>query len=210
MVRMRAPLSLVAVLVAIALVAGILIGGQIWRGRSAAPAPAPAGQVPLSALEKLEARALRVPTFKSVLDCTSGPYGQDGALGSGPLYGDSGGAVRTQWGEFFYNVFYTDTVIGGPILVRAKDVYKNEPVALAGQFAGGPVIGSDNIDGRSYQLHTELVLYEAQALPSALPGWASNTHRFTWDFLAGIPKAGSGGSGWQIDGAGFTETFLFC
>jgi hypothetical protein len=58
--------------------------------------------------------------------------------------------------------------------------------------------------------HTELVLDESHTMPSPLPGWGTAQHRYVWDFLAGGPNTASGGTGWQIDGAGFTETFLAC
>ena len=67
------------------------------------------------------------------------------------------------------------------------------------------------MDGKQYTRHTELVLDESRALASPMPGWPNNHHRYFWDVLAGVPAGSiSGATGWQIDGAAFTEVFYTC
>ena len=204
MLRLRVPLSMVAVFVAIALVCGILIGGRVvqdWNSlRNAAPA-AGGGQTQLAQLEN---RPLVLPTPAAYFDCKSGPYNAAGSLGKGPVYGDGGGTSSTTWGIYYHNLAYAVTDITGPILVRANDVFTHEPVVFVGQYAAGPVVGRDTVDGVAVEQHMELVFDTSQASTSP------TTHKFAWPFIAGVPHTWSGSTGWQIDGVGFSEVFVAC
>ena len=210
---MRAPLSLVAVAVAVALIAGLLIGGQLWHLWSRANGTSPAGQVQLTSLEQLEARPLHLPAIKTAQDCVSGPYTPSGDWGPGPLYAYAGASSTTGWGEYFYVVIYTDAHIGGPVLVRIRDMLRDRPVAIVGPFASGPAIGTDKVEGNSVTQFTELVLDEGHTTAGGWqPGWPIDHHRYVWDFMAGVPTSTSLVQvlGWQIDGRGFSETFVIC
>jgi hypothetical protein len=215
MLRLKVPLSLVAVFVAIALVVGILIGGRLvqdWNSlRNSAPA-AGGGQTQLAQLEN---RPLVLPTPAAYFDCKSGPYNSAGSLGKGPVYGDGGGTSSTSWGIYYHNLAYAETDITGPILVRANDIFTHEPVVFVGQYAAGPVlgqdtvdagpvVGQDTVDGVAVEQHTELVFDTSQAAKGP------STHRFAWPFIAGVPHTWSGSTGWQIDGVGFSEVFVAC
>ncbi|HSS60809.1 MAG TPA: hypothetical protein VLK30_05075 [Candidatus Limnocylindrales bacterium] len=204
--RLRISVALVAAVLLVAVAVAAIIS---WNSSHNNVAPAGVGLTPL---QQLEARPIRLQVFnKSVLDCKTGPYNAQGSFGAGPIYGDGGSAVRTNWGEYFYNVASADTVISGPIIVRVEDVYKkNVPMVFVGPFAGGPTVGTDVVDGTQYKQHTELVLDENQVDAVARPGWPTEQHRFVWDFLIGIPGSASGGTGWQIDGPGFSEIFYAC
>ena len=68
----------------------------------------------------------------------------------------------------------------------------------------GPAVGTDTVDGHSYAKHLELVV-DTRTVSST-----PFTHRFHWDFIAGVPNSWSGSTGWQIDGALFTEVFVAC
>ncbi len=209
--RARVPLPLVAVFVAVALVAAVLVGNQLMQAWSAAHGPSPAGQIHLTSLQQLEARPLHLPLYKSISDCQPGPYNAEGSLGSGPIYGDAGSASSTKWGEYFFNVAYADQTINGPILVRVEDLVTHRRIVFVGSFAAGPPVGSDTVDGVEVQQRLELVLDESHTTPGGhQAGWVTNHHRFVWDFMAGAPAGWSGATGWQIDGAGFTEVFLVC
>ena len=213
MFHIRAPLALVAALVAIAIVAAVFVGGRVVQQWNASHNVAPAGLTRPMTLAELEGRPLRVPVLQSIMDCHDGPYSPDSDFGGGPLYATAGSASRTAWGEYYFNIFYTDEVIDGPILVRVTDLYKpGIRLVFVGAGAGGPIVGTDVVDGTTYEQHSELVLYENQAMPSAASGWGSPSreHRFVWDFLIGMPANASGGTGWQIDGPGFTEIFRAC
>lgn len=62
--RMRAPLSLIAAIVAIALVAAVLVGGRLIQDWNAAHKPLPAGQTNTPTLAQLEAVPLNSPSSR--------------------------------------------------------------------------------------------------------------------------------------------------
>jgi hypothetical protein len=204
MLRLKVPLSLVAVFVAIALVVGILIGGRLVQDWNSLRNSAPAGGGGQTQLAQLESRQLVLPTPASQFDCKSGPYNPAGSFGKGPVYGDGGGTSSTSWGIYYHNLAYAETDITGPILVRGNDIFTHEPVVFVGQYAAGPVAGQDTVDGVAVQQHTELVFDTSQAAKGP------STHKFSWPFIAGVPKTWSQSTGWQIDGVGFSEVFVAC
>jgi hypothetical protein len=201
--RLRVPLSLVAVFVLIALVVGVLIGGRLIQDWNSFHNGAPAGGGK-SELAQLEDRPLNLPTPASHLDCKPGPFNSAGSYGSGPVYGDGGGTSTSNWGVYFHNEAHAETRIAGPILVRARDLFTKQPVIFVGQYAAGPVVGSDMVDGQSYEQHLELLLDASSSSKQ------NKTHKFDWPFIAGVPNAWSGSTGWQIDGVGFSEVFVAC
>jgi hypothetical protein len=208
MLRLKVPLSLVAVFVLIALVVGVLIGGRLVQDWNLFRNSAPAGGGDQTQLAQLESRPLVLPTPASQVDCRSGPYNAAGSYGKGPVYGDGGGTSSTTWGVYFHNLAYSETDITGPILVRANDLFTHEPVVFVGQYAAGPVVGRDTVDGVPVEQHMELVFDTGQA--SASPKAQKSKHRFAWPFIAGVPHTWSGSTGWQIDGVGFSEVFVSC
>jgi hypothetical protein len=120
------------------------------------------------------------------------------------VYGDGGGTSTSSWGTYYHNLAYTQTSISGPILIRARDLFTNGRVVFVGQYAAGPVVGTDTVDGSAVEQHLELLLYADGAIKNA------GTHKSDWPFIAGVPTKWSGSTGWQIDGAGFSEVFLAC
>jgi hypothetical protein len=207
MLRLRVPLSLVAVFVLVAVVVGVLIGGRLMQDWNAFHNAAPAGGVPTSQLAQLEARPLHLPKFASQQDCKSGPYNAEGSFGSGPIYGNGGGQTATSWGFYFHNTAYADAAIDGPILVRVRDVFTHQTIVFVGDFAAGPVVGTDTVDGNVVEQHTELVLHTDQQ--AAAPHSYLPLHKYLWPLIAGQPIL-STSTGWQIDGAGFSEVFVAC
>jgi hypothetical protein len=203
MLRLKVPLSLVAVFVAVALVIGVLIGGRLMQDWNSLRKSAPAGGGQTQ-LAQLESRTLVLPTPASQFDCKSGPYNAAGSYGKGPVYGDGGGTSSTSWGVYFHNLAYAETDITGPILVRAVDLFTHEPVVFVGQYAAGPVVGRDTVDGVAVEQHMEIVFDTSQAAKGP------TTHKFFWPFIAGVPKTWSQSTGWQIDGVGFSEVFVAC
>lgn len=204
MFRLRGPLSLVAVFVLIAMVAAVLIGGRLIHDWNAFHNSAPAGSSYESQVAQLEAVPLRVPVFASQLDCKSGPFNSVGSLGSGPVYGDAGLKSSSTWGAYYSIVAYADTGVAGPILVRALDLFTRQPVIFIGQYAAGPVVGSDTFEGHTYDQHAEVLLSTSTSDKQAL------SHKFVWQFIDGVPTSYSGSTGWQIDGIGFSEVFVVC
>jgi len=210
---MRGSLALVAVLVVVVLVAAIFVGGRLvsdWKSFQTSPAV----QAPKSQLQQLEERPLRIPLYSSLKQCTAGPYNSDSSLGSGPVYMDGGSSTVTAWGRYIYFDAYSDQTIKGPILIRGRDLTIGIHMIFVGPFAGGPVQGTDTVDGQSYEQRTEVVLSTSQTSPGALG--PTSPHKYVWDFIGGLPVAAIGpsligyGAGWQIDGPNFSEIVLAC
>jgi len=205
MFRMRAPLSLVAVLMLIAMVVGVLIGGRLVQDWNAFHAPAPAGGGQQSDLAQLEARPFQLPQLKAGDICADGPSDSSGRYGTGPVHGIPTGAhTETSWGTYWDLRLATDPNLTGLVLVRARDLGTNQPFVFTGQYAAGPVVGTDTLSGKSVAQHSYLVLDVAH--PPAKP---NSDHQLIWDFRAGVPSGFSGCFGWQFDGTGFTENFRF-
>jgi hypothetical protein len=203
--RLRTPLSLVAVFVLIAVIAAVLVGGRLVQDWNAFHKPVPAGQ-PHASLATLEARPLQLPQVAAAAACPNGPQSSTGVYGNGPFYGDSTiaqGPSRSQWGLYWYLEAETDRNVSGLMLVRAIDVKTKQQYVFAGQYAAGPVVGTDALGTQSIQQHSELVLDTSHRPTTTYKG------RTTWPFQLGVPKGNSGCYGWQIDGDNFTETFVF-
>jgi hypothetical protein len=202
MLRLRAPLALVAVLLLIAMVAAVFVGGRLLQDWNALHNSTPAGATYQSQLEQLQAVALRIPVKPA--HCSSGPYNSAGAFGTGPVYGFGGSTSNSNWGIYYHNLAYAETNVSGPILTRARDLITGQPVIFVGQYASGTVVGSDTVDGAVVEQHTELVFDASHASKTY------GQHKLAWQFIAGVPNGWSGSTGWQIDGIGFSEMFLAC
>lgn len=203
-IRARVPLSLVAVIAIIALVVAVLVGGRVVQDWNALHHTSPAGETYQSQLAQLEAQPMRIPALASRGDCQSGPYNSVGSYGSGPVYGDGGITTSSDWGIYYHNLVYAERNISGPILVRAVDLFTGRPVIFIGNYAAGPVAGTDTVNGQIYEQRVELVVDTSHASKTTA------SHKFNWPFLAGVPTGWSGATGWQIDGVGFGEVFLAC
>jgi hypothetical protein len=206
--RFRQPLSLVAAVLLIAVVAALLVGGRVlqdWNAFHSVPSRGDSSQ-----LAQLEARPLNLPVLYSISECHLGPLTSDNsALGSGPLYAyGSSKFTRTAWGTYNSNVLYTDRQITGPILVRARDLLNNSRIVFVGTWAGGPKVGTDVLHGSRVDQRSELVLNEKDTRP-VVDNPPAQPHAFVWQFTAGVPD-GSSAIGWQIDGDGFSEVFVLC
>lgn len=204
MLRLRVPLTLVAVFMLIALAVGVLVGGRLMQDWNSFHNSAPAGGSDQSQVAQLEAVQLHLPLFASQADCKSGPFNSRGSFGSGPIYADASTQTQSTWGVYYQNVAYADTAVAGPILVRARDLFTGQPVIFVGQNAAGPVLGSDKVDGKTYDQHTEVLLYANTSDKQAV------SHKLVWLFTAGVPTSWSGSTAWQIDGIGFSEVFVAC
>jgi hypothetical protein len=210
--RLRAPLSLVAAVVAIALVAAVLAGGRLIQDWNESHSGAPAGTSSQSVLAELESRPMHLPILHSILDCKRGPENSEGSLGAGPIFADRGPTSSTTRGTYFHNLAYANSNVAGPVLIRARDLFTNTPVVFVGRYAAGPVVGSEVVDGNLLLQHTEVVIDTTRS-GGISPYWNQSTaahHLFDWPFTAGVPKNSPASTGWQIDGPGFSEVFLAC
>jgi hypothetical protein len=206
MLRLRVPVSLVAAFVLIALVVGALIGGRLMHDWNFFRSSAPAGGGDQSVLAQLEARPLNLPTPATRSDCVPGPYSSTGSFGKGPVYADGGGTSSSNWGIYYHNLAYADTNVTGPVLVRAMDLFTHERVVFVGQYAAGPTVGQDTVDGALVDQRAELVFDTSDASRDG----NLSLYKFAWPFTAGVPTKWSGSTGWQIDGVGFSEVFVGC
>ena len=202
-VRLRAPLSLVAVLLLLSIAVGVLVGGRVARDWNAFTRPAPAGYQP-SELEQLEARPLVLPSLKAGDTCPETPLNQYGLYGYWPVLGAPGSAVSSAWGTYWYPAVVTDSRLTGLVLVRARDLQSGQPVIFVGNSATGPVVGTDTLNGVLIQQRRDLVL-DTRHPPLNTLGPGS----YTWGITAGRAKGGSACIGWQIDTTGYpTEVFV--
>ena len=121
------------------------------------------------------------------------------------MYGSGGLTSTSDWGSYYGNAAYANSDVTGPILVRAIDLFRNQPVVFLGRYAAGPVVGTDRVNGRQYQQDLELVFDTSSATKDP-----TGMYRYAWFFVAGVPAGWSGSTGWQIDGPGFSEVFYVC
>ncbi len=202
--RLRAPLSLVAVFALIALVVGVFVGGRLVQDWNAFHNGTPAGDAFRSALAQLEARPVNLPALKPGDQCPDGPEA-NGMYGSGPVLGTPGwpqpataselaGRVSTSWGTYWYQTYATGTALAGPVLARAQDLRTNQPATFIGNYAAGPVIGTDRVDAKSVQQHLEVVLDTRHP-----PSISGSANQFEWPVIAGLRNTTSDCIGWQFD-----------
>lgn len=220
MFRMRAPMSMVAALLLIAMAAGALVGVSLlrdWRHWSTANPP----QVNQTMLKSLEARPLQLPVVAidakcptSALTDVSGHGPESFMFGNGPVYSSPLGFNLTTtdwgtWGSFDLKVDTTKT--SGLILVRAQDLQTNmgavfalfpssAPGAAGDGIPAGRRVGHDVILGVSEQLYAEEVIDTSRPY--------SGTKKGEWPIFKsfmGYPKAAAGCIGFQIDGGNFME-----
>lgn len=198
--RLRVSLALVAaVLIAAVGVAAVME----WNALHGNVSSVGVGQN-LSALQQLEARSVKIASYQSRSQCKNGPSDAGGDLGSGPLYAYGNLWTTTDWGSYFDNYLFADSSISGPILVRARDVFTNQPVVFINEFASGLVAGRDVVAGVPVEQRSEAVVFENKTSAGG------SSHKYFWHLNAGAPKNWSGSTGWQIDGPGFSETFYAC
>jgi hypothetical protein len=206
-VRLRAPLSLVAVLLLLSIAVGVLVGGRVARDWNAFTRPAPAGPTELA---QLETRPLLLPASKAGQDCPKtalnalpGGLFPSGLYGHGPVYVAGGSSVSDAWGTYWYLGAVTDAKLTGLVLIRARDLQTGQAVVFVGKWATGTVVGTDTLDGKLDQQRVELLL-DTRHPPQNTLGRGN----WTWGFTAGLAKGGSGCTGWQIDATGSTTEVI--
>jgi hypothetical protein len=161
-------------------------------------------------LAQLEARPLHLPALQPTGECPVGPLTNIGAgggipaYGSGPVYGVGGSSIATAWGTYFDVTGYTDLHLTGLILMRGRDLKTGQPLVYVGQYATGPVFGTDTIDGKKVQQRLEAVwiLGHATPAPTGTSQWR------VWKVRQGLAKGESGCTGFQFDGLEFSEVFV--
>lgn len=213
MLRLRAPLSLVAVFVLIALVVGIFIGGRLVQDWNAFHNATPAGDAYRAELAQLEARPLHLSRLQASDPCPDGPEA-NGLYGAGPVYGVPGwprptttvernGNFPTAWGTYFYQTYVTDAGRSGLVLVRAWDLRSDRPLIFIGNYAAGPLSGTDQVGGKSAEQHLEVVLDMSHP-----PSGVASARQLEWPVIVGLANGRSDCLAWQADGPDFTENWV--
>jgi hypothetical protein len=201
MLRLRVPLSLVAVFMLVALVVGVLIGGRLMQDWNAFHNSAPAGGVSQSALAELEAKPLTLPALKAGDACPASPGNTLGFdFGTGPVYAMGGPESLSPWGYYFDVTWITAPDLTGPILVRGKDLMSDRNVVFVGAYSAGPVVGTDTQSGSRLSQRAEILLDAANPHARGSNGYGEFPVR------QGLSKGWVGCFGFQIDGPDFTET----
>ncbi len=205
MFRMRAPLSLVAVLLMIAVVAAVLIGGRLYQDWNTQHRPTPAHGAAQPTLAELEARPLTLALLTPSDICPSGPFDPNNEYGTGPFHAIQGQALDTNWGRYFFLSAMTERGLTRLVLVRVEDVRSGQRTVFVDQYAAGPILGTDTLRGKTVQRRPELVLDMSHPPSKPVNG------RTFWSFTLGVALPAGACFGWQVDGQlngqAFVETF---
>lgn len=208
--RLKAPLSLVAVMLLIALVVGALIGGKLVQDWNASHSTPAGGLTRAQQIADLEARPWQQPLLQTGAACPDGPKDSAGVYGSGPFHGDPNlgtGPVQTNWGAYFFLVGATDSTATGLMLIRARDMHTGASLVFVGQYATGLVVGTDTVRGVAGQQRVEL-LFDMSHRPTGSAAKGPNGSTY-WSFTVGAAKAWPSCAAWQVDGTDYTEAFSF-
>jgi len=211
-IRFRGMGALAAAALVVVLIAGLVIGGRVWRD-AANGNLGQASSINQSDLHKLESKALVLPVLLPGGVCPFSPdtrqLGMQGTvLGDGPVYMYDAWALGTtvqqgDWGAF---AFYYVAKDPGIVLVRAGDLATRQAFPFAqysdgttGAVAAGPVLGTDRLNGETIRMHPEAVLQDPSRLKplnqQLIVMFAIPRATLCWAF--------------QFDGPGFTETIVW-
>src|SRR5712692_1367260 len=181
-------------------------------GGYTAPSVAPSPTVDPVKVAQLESRPLNLPVVapggtcpghrESLIDLGSGSITVNG---DGPMYFSGKGLqATTAWGEYYDPTYYAPPQLTGLVLLRIRDLKSGRAGVFVGPYVAGDVVGTDTIDGKAVQQHSEVVLDASHH-----PATSSKSKWGIWDVRQGWPSGWSGCFGFQLDGAGFTEDFTY-
>ena len=198
MIRMRAPLSLVAVLAVIALIAAALVLGRLTQHPTTVHNPAPSASpvsevIDQAELTRLEAIPLSLPVMKAGDVCIQ--THMDGATGrqsTGHLdFQGASSPTHDSWGLTYKVNIYVNKQVTGLVLLRSRDLKTQQTALWGGPYAYGPSGDPDRP-----QLKAELLIDMGSK-----PG---DGERQLLAFSA-LKEGYSDCLGLQIDGRGFSE-----
>lgn len=201
-----------------ALVVAALLLAQLYASRQT-PAPAgPPSSTTLTTAEKaqlaqLEARPLQFPPMPANGQCPDGPHstifayagnGTANVWGNGTVFVEGGNGLSTSKNLYFDVTFFTDPTVSGIVLIRGQQLGGRLNVVYVGDYAAGPVVGTDSIGGKGVTQHAEAAV-PADRPPTntgAAPGWG------VWKIRQGIDRSYSGCTGFQFDTASGTQVVV--
>jgi hypothetical protein len=196
MYRLRTPVSLVAAILVVALVAAVFLVGRM-NVRSTPvvrPTASPtAAAIDPAAVARLEAKPLHLPSLARGEICNEGPFDPSGRYGLGPVFGVGGYPSTNSWGSVWHVQVVIDRSVTGPVLMRGRDLTTHQPVLLGGENAYGPVGDPARPD-----LHTEAIFNM---------GTTPGSGEVSFPITTGLKAGHSQCVGLQFDGQSFSETF---
>jgi hypothetical protein len=215
--RFQGAAGLLAAAVVIALLAGLIVGGRMWRDLNATPST-----INQTELKTLEGKPLNFPTISPGAACPTTALTLDPQLGmvvgGGPVYlGDTEVYGQGSWGYWVELGFVSTAEAPGLVLVRAKDLksgaqvaFANYPIAPTAMSAVGPVLGTSSVvDHHDVTVRSEAVFHDPWR-PRAIIGLNVSPAGTDPELLVlfGMQTGTSGCIGFQVDGPGFSESFV--
>jgi hypothetical protein len=203
-------LTVVSAALVVLLIAGLILSGRLWRDRNS-----PQPTISQAELKTLESRRLLYPALAPGAQCPLTPIALHDpglSVGDGPVYLVSTDVpVLTDWGGWAAYKFVYTAKTPGLVLMRAKDLQSNQPVAFvqyplgpSGITATGRVVGTDRLLNRTVSTHSEAVFQDpGHTTPMNDQGNVPPLY-----VMFGLPKGASGCIGLQIDGPDFTENLV--
>ena len=89
------------------------------------------------------------------------------------------------------------------MLVRAWDLRSDRPLIFIGNYAAGPLSGTDQVGGKSVEQHLEVVLDMSHP-----PSGVASARQLEWPVIVGLANGRSDCLAWQADGPDFTENWV--
>jgi hypothetical protein len=202
---------MVAAAMILTLMAGLFVAGRSWRNENQPPQT-----ISQTELKRLESTALQFPSVAPGAPCPETPLTLNPAFGmvtgEGPVYLGSGDIFEHgDWGRWMSLAFIYDTSKPGLVLIRARDLKNGAEVAFAhyplsptGVSAVGAVLGTAHVVNHDVQLRSEAAFQDPYR-PHSID--KSGQAPELW-VLFGMQKGSSGCIGFQVDGPGFSESFV--
>ena len=158
MLRLRAPITLVAVLVVIAIVAAAVVGSRLiqgWTGQH--PVGPPVGSIGPS-LAELEARPWQHPVLTAGQQCAGSEINGVPTPSNAPLWTNPiAGPYAEPWGEYSYGYSEFQDGFTGLLIVRVRDGQTGRNDFFLYDNAGGDSVGTVAISGQTVKRYPEAV-----------------------------------------------------
>jgi hypothetical protein len=206
--RFQGAATLLAAMLVVTVIAGLIVGGRIWRDLNATPS-----SINQSELKSLEGKPLHFPSVAPGGQCPASVEHLDQqigmVIGDGPVYVVDGGSLDTNdWGTFGHLSLFYEPQRAGLVLMRVKDLqsgvevaFAQYPLAPTGITAVGPVLGQVHAMNKDLLLRPEAVFRDMWNTPKQARGPQ-------YLVLVAMPKGSSGCIGFQVDGPGFSKNFV--
>ena len=125
--------------------------------------------------------------------------------GLAPVYAEGGPARKGVQNTFFEVKGYTDPTVRGVVLIRGRLLDGHAKVVFVDDYAAGPVVGTDVVNGVQSDVHAEAALPTAHlpAVAGAAKGWG------IWQVTQGIANDSLNKCiGYQIDTATTSQVVI--